>query len=202
LGDVVVVGYGKQKKVNLVGAVSAVTVDEKMTSRAVPNISSGLEGMVPGLAVTNNSGMVGNNQTSLLIRGLGTINNANPLVVVDGVPDVDINRVNVNDIESVSVFKRRYFFRSIWITARRMVSYSSPQNQERDKRERISLLIAQLRLLHLQRVFLSWPTIRVHSHWSNAGQQPLFPSTSSSKNGTIDQWMALGMIDPLRFSQY
>ena len=49
LGDVVVVGYGRQKKVNLVGAVSAVTVDDKITSRALPNISSGLEGLVPGL---------------------------------------------------------------------------------------------------------------------------------------------------------
>ena len=78
LGEVVVVGYGRQRKVNLVGAVSQVSVDDKIASRALPNISSGLEGLVPGLAVTQNSGMAGRNNASLLIRGLGTVNNANP----------------------------------------------------------------------------------------------------------------------------
>ena len=57
LTDVVVVAYGKQKKVNLVGSVSTVNVDEKMTGRPLPNISTGLSGLVPGLAVTQNTGM-------------------------------------------------------------------------------------------------------------------------------------------------
>src|SRR5438270_876590 len=105
MSDVVVVGYGKQKKVNLVGAVGTVTVDEKMTSRPVQNVSEGLSGMVPGLSAVSNSGMAGNNGATLLIRGMGTVNNASPLIVVDGMPDVDINRVNMNDIESISVLK-------------------------------------------------------------------------------------------------
>src|SRR5262249_9023992 len=105
LNDVVVVGYGRQKKVNLVGAVGTVNVDEKLNGRAIPNISEGLTGLVPGLQATQNSGMAGRNGASLLIRGLGTPNNSNPLIVVDGIPDVDINRVNVNDIETVSVLK-------------------------------------------------------------------------------------------------
>src|ERR1044072_1143593 len=105
LGEVVVVGYGTQKKVNLVGAVSAVKVDQKLASRAVPNASSALSGLVPGLAVTQASGMAGKKSAGLVIRGLGTVNNASPLVVVDGMPDVDINRINMNDVESISVLK-------------------------------------------------------------------------------------------------
>jgi len=106
LNDVVVVGYGRQKKVNLVGSVSTVTVDEKLTNRAVPNISSGLAGLVPGLAAVQNSGMAGNNRASLVIRGLGSVNGGSaPLLVVDGMPDVDINRININDIETVTVLK-------------------------------------------------------------------------------------------------
>ncbi len=98
LNDVVVVGYGRQRKVDLVGSVSMVNVDEKLTSRAIPNVSSGLTGLVPGLAAVQSSGMAGNNSANLIIRGLGTVNNASPLVVVDGMPDVDINRININDI--------------------------------------------------------------------------------------------------------
>jgi TonB-dependent SusC/RagA subfamily outer membrane receptor len=105
IDEVVVVGYGTQKKVNLTGSVASVKIDDQMTSRSLTNVSSGLSGLIPGLAVSQNSGMAGNNSSSLLIRGLGTVNNANPLVVVDGMPDVDINRINMNDIESISVLK-------------------------------------------------------------------------------------------------
>src|SRR5690554_4477825 len=70
MDEVVVVGYGIQKKANLTGAVAAVTVDEKITSRSLPNVSSMMQGLVPGLAVNQNSGMAGNNEAELLIRGL------------------------------------------------------------------------------------------------------------------------------------
>src|SRR5882724_5736935 len=105
LNDVVIVGYGRQKKVNLVGSVATVNVDEKITGRPLPNISAALSGLVPGLSATQSTGMAGRNGAALLIRGLGTPNNSAPLIVVDGIPDVDINRVNVNDIETVSVLK-------------------------------------------------------------------------------------------------
>ncbi len=58
----------------------------KLTGRAVPNVSSGLSGLVPGLAATQSTGMAGRNGAALLIRGLGTVNNSSPLVVVDGMP--------------------------------------------------------------------------------------------------------------------
>ena len=103
--EVVVVGYGSQKKVNLTGAVSAVKIDEKLTNRALTNLSSGLSGLVPGLAAVQSSGMAGNDKATMIIRGLGTVNSASPLIVVDGMPDVDINRINMNDVESISVLK-------------------------------------------------------------------------------------------------
>ena len=78
----------------MVGAVGTVNFDEKMNSRALPNASSALSGLVPGLTAIQNSGMAGRNNASLLIRGLGTVNNASPLIVVDGMPDVDINYIS------------------------------------------------------------------------------------------------------------
>ena len=103
--EVVVVGYGTQKKVNLVGAVAAVNIDEKISSLSISNVSSGLSGLVPGLQVSQTTSMAGNDNASLMIRGMGTVNNTSPLVVVDGMPDVDINRINMADVESISVLK-------------------------------------------------------------------------------------------------
>src|SRR5690606_40488365 len=103
IDELVVVGYGAQKKVNLTGSVSTVTIDEQLTSRSLPNLSMALQGKVAGLAISQNSGMAGRNDIQMLVRGMGTVNNANPLVVVDGMPGVDINRINMDDIESISV---------------------------------------------------------------------------------------------------
>src|SRR5690606_14683061 len=97
LGGVVVVVYGTQKIANITGAVSMVTMDEKITNRALSNVSTGLSGLVPGLSASQPTGMAGRNQASLVIRGLGTVNNSSPLIVVDGMPDVDINRINMHD---------------------------------------------------------------------------------------------------------
>jgi TonB-linked SusC/RagA family outer membrane protein len=198
LGDVVVVGYGKQKKVNLVGAVSAVNIDEKTTSRAIPNIASGLEGMVPGLAITQNSGMAGNNQMDIIIRGLGTINNSKPLVVVDGVPDVDINRVNVNDIESVSVLKDATSSAVYGSRAANGVILITTRSGKGQKRTNITFNTSTA---------VTTPTkgfsfMADYPRSLTLEQRKIattLPYNQFFKNGTIDQWMALGMIDPLRY---
>ena len=105
LDEVVVIGYGTQKKVNLTGSVAAVKIDETIASRSITNVSSSLSGLVPGLVVSQSTGFAGGDGASLKVRGLGSINNSDPLIVVDGMPDVDINRINMNDIESISVLK-------------------------------------------------------------------------------------------------
>jgi len=103
LDEVVVIGYGTQRKVNLTGAVSMLT-SEELNSRPIANVSSGLQGLLSGVTVVNISGQPGVNSSNIRIRGLGTIGNANPLVLIDGV-EGDMNTLNPEDIESISVLK-------------------------------------------------------------------------------------------------
>lgn len=104
LDEVVVVGYGVQKKVNMTGSVSAVN-GEELSKRPVSNATQSLQGMVPGLLVTNsNTGRPGADGT-LSLRGQGNLaNTASPYVLVDGV-EMSLSDVNPNDIESISVLK-------------------------------------------------------------------------------------------------
>lgn len=104
LDDVVVVGYGVQKKINLTGAVQSVSNDE-ILKRSVSNGSSVLQGIVPGLQAIQSSGQPGNDGTSIRIRGIGSMNSTqSPLVLVDGI-ESDLNRIDLNQIESMSVLK-------------------------------------------------------------------------------------------------
>ena len=98
LDDVVVVGYGVQKKVNLTGAVGTVEGD-KLTSKAVGNVTSALAGLVPGLKVMNRGGKPGNDGAELNIRGFGS-----PLVLVDGI-EQDFGNMDPNEIENISILK-------------------------------------------------------------------------------------------------
>ncbi len=107
LDQLVVVGYGTQKKANLTGAVSTVDVAKALDSRPVQDVTQALQGAVPGLTILNNSGEL-NNSSSIRIRGVGTLSNgavSAPLIVVDGVPVDDLEFLNPSDIESISVMK-------------------------------------------------------------------------------------------------
>ncbi|MFD2934241.1 SusC/RagA family TonB-linked outer membrane protein [Spirosoma flavum] len=103
LEEVVVVGYGTQKRSSLTGAVSSVTPKD-LTALPVPNVTSALQGRVPGVSVVNNGGP--GSTPIVQIRGVGSINYASgPLYVIDGVPTGDLNSFNTNDIESLEVLK-------------------------------------------------------------------------------------------------
>lgn len=102
LDDVVVIGYGTQKKVNLTGAVSAVSAKE-LEGKPVTNIVEALQGTVPGLVIQQSNSQPGS-RPSINIRGLNTMNNNDPMVIIDGIIG-DIQNVNPSDIESVSVLK-------------------------------------------------------------------------------------------------
>ena len=104
LEEVVVVGYGVQKKVNMTGSVAAIN-SESLANRPVTNASTALQGMLPGVTVVQNSGQPGKDNSSIRIRGVGTLNNANPMYVVDGLIVSTINDIDPNDIESLSVLK-------------------------------------------------------------------------------------------------
>ena len=103
LDEVVVVGYSAQKKVNLTGSVASVNSDV-LAARPIHNAVTGLQGSLPGVSITNTTSRPGDNNTSIRIRGIGTLNNSNPLILIDGV-EGNINTLNPSDIESVSVLK-------------------------------------------------------------------------------------------------
>ncbi|WP_197739885.1 SusC/RagA family TonB-linked outer membrane protein [Pedobacter sp. BS3] len=108
LNEVVVVGYGTQKKVNLTGAVSTIN-SEALDSRPVSNVAQALQGMAPGLNITQSGALAGSleNRPSINIRGVGTIgagSQGGPLILIDGM-EGDINAVSPQDIDNISVLK-------------------------------------------------------------------------------------------------
>ena len=102
LEETVVVGYGTQKKVNLTGAITSVD-SKSLENRTAHNVSTMLQGSVPGLNISTSSGNPGSTG-SINVRGYTSINGADPLVLIDGAVG-DLDRVNPNDIESISVIK-------------------------------------------------------------------------------------------------
>lgn len=100
--EIVVVGYGTQKKANLTGSVAMITSD-KLENRPIISTGQGLQGLIPNLNVTIRDGDP-TTGASFNVRGYESINGGGPLILVDGMP-MDINRINPNDIASVVVLK-------------------------------------------------------------------------------------------------
>jgi TonB-linked SusC/RagA family outer membrane protein len=103
LEEVVVVGYGTQKKESLTGAVATINTDA-MVKRPVSNSRLALQGLAPGLSVQDVGGSPGGEDVRVSVRGTGNLNYPNPLYVIDGIPQ-DFSRVDPNDIASISVLK-------------------------------------------------------------------------------------------------
>lgn len=104
LEEVVVVGYGVQKKVSSVGSIATAKGDDLLKIGSVNSVSEALQGQMPGVAAINSTSKPGADKASLLIRGKSTWGEAEPLVLVDGI-ERDFNDVDVNEIESISVLK-------------------------------------------------------------------------------------------------
>ena len=103
LEEAVVIGYGNQQRSKISGAVTTVDIKEA-TSIPVLRTEQALQGRAAGVQVTQNSGQPGSTQT-IRIRGLGSINNSDPLFIVDGIPSGGIDYLNPSDIESISILK-------------------------------------------------------------------------------------------------
>ena len=104
LNDVVVVGYGTAKKATLTGAISTIKAKE-VTEAPVTNVTNGLAGRLPGLVAVSSSSEPGSDATNLRIRGSNTFNDNSVLVVIDGVPDRSLERIDPYSIESITVLK-------------------------------------------------------------------------------------------------
>lgn len=104
LDEVVVVGYGSQRKANLTGAVTSVAVDD-VEGRALVNAGQVLQGKIPGVSISQNSGRPGDEMSTIRVRGISSIDNNNdPLVIIDGF-EGNIDDVNPQDIASISVLR-------------------------------------------------------------------------------------------------
>ncbi len=104
LEEVVVVGYGTQKKETITGSVTSVKGAEVTKSPAL-NVANNLAGRLPGLTTVGSSGEPGNDGVRLRIRGVNSFGKSDPLVVVDGVPGRSLESIDPNTIESISVLK-------------------------------------------------------------------------------------------------
>ncbi len=104
LDEVVVVGYGVQKKATLTGSISAVNGDD-LKKVSATNMTNALAGKTAGIIANNRSGEPGEDDATILIRGKGTLGDTSPLIVVDGIADRSFARLNPEDIESISVLK-------------------------------------------------------------------------------------------------
>lgn len=103
LDEVVVVGYGTMKKVNLTGSVSSLDMKD-LASRPITQTSQALQGKIPGVTITQNFGIPGSDAGTVRIRGIGTLGESDPLVLIDGV-EGSMNDINPSDIENISVLK-------------------------------------------------------------------------------------------------
>jgi TonB-linked SusC/RagA family outer membrane protein len=105
LQDVVVLGYGTQKKGKITGSVATVTGDQ-LIRRPLANVSMGLQGMAPGVTVRQGSGQPGADAGTINIRGIGSINSSSaPLIIVDGAEAASLNDIDPNVIENISILK-------------------------------------------------------------------------------------------------
>lgn len=105
LEEVVVVGYGTQKKINLTGAVDVIS-SERLSNRQAATMSQLLQGVAPGFnfSIENQGGFQPGANMNMTIRGMGSLNGGNPYILIDGFPG-DINNLNPEDVESISVLK-------------------------------------------------------------------------------------------------
>src|SRR5690606_6471543 len=104
LEEVVVVGYGEQKKATITGSISSVS-GEKLAAVPSINYSNTLSGRIPGLTAVTRTGEPGGDAATLRIRGANTLGNNSPLIVVDGIANRGLDRLNPTDIESITVLK-------------------------------------------------------------------------------------------------
>ncbi|MBN2639416.1 MAG: TonB-dependent receptor [Bacteroidales bacterium] len=104
IDEVVAVGYGIQKKINVTGSVQSIS-SEKITQRSLANTSSALQGLAPGVSVVQTSGKPGSDGAQIMIRGVGSLNSStSPLVLIDGV-EGNMDQIDMNTIESISILK-------------------------------------------------------------------------------------------------
>lgn len=183
LSEVVVVGYGRERKADLTGSVATINSDD-LDSRPVTNVSSSLAGLAPGLQVQQSSGDPRSDGASIRIRGTGTLNDSSPLIIVDGMPGT-MDDVNPSDVESISVLKDAasasiYGARA----ANGVILITTKQGKKGEPQVRYSGQFSFAEPLNFPKFVTDYPT---HMRLVNEGQENLNQSTNFSQS-TIDAW--------------
>ncbi len=193
--EVVAVGYGTMKKTNLTGSVASIDFSESMDSRPLTNVATGLAGMTPGLVVTQNSSAPGNESVSLRIRGIGTLNDASPLVLIDGISG-DIDDVNPNNIAQISVLKDAS---SCAIYGSRAANGVILITTKRGKVENVSITyngyLGVEKAANMIDFISDYPTHMelLNEAYTNSGQPEVFVQE------LIDEWREKSKTDPLKY---
>jgi TonB-linked SusC/RagA family outer membrane protein len=188
LDEVIVVGYGVQKKVNLTGAVASIGSD-KLANRPTPNLSSALAGLAPGVRVTQGRGNPGDESVSINIRGLGSINGSSPMILVDGVV-ADMTIINPDDVESINFLKDAASAAIYGSRAANGVVLVTTKKGKREKpKVTVSALFAQEKAATSMK-FLSDMPLYMELH--NTAQRNSTPTASSFwySDQTIADWRA------------
>ena len=194
--EVVAVGYGVQKKVNLTGSVTSVDMNEITESRPITNISSALSGVAPGLFVTSSNNRPDNNgNASILVRGQGTLNNSSPLVIIDGV-EGSLNSVNPQDVETVSVLKDAA---SAAIYGSRAANGVILINTKKGKEGKVTFdYSGQLSMQSVESKLNLVTDYATYMELYNEGKRNSGQGEQFSQE-KIDEWRADGGRDPLRY---
>ena len=195
--EVVVIGYGTQKRVNLTGAVSSVDMSRMADSRPITNLSAGLAGLAAGVTITQGGGgRPGYDGAIIRVRGQGSLNNSDPLVVLDGVAGVDINDINPQDVESMSVLKDAasssiYGSRA----ANGVILITTKQGREGTAKINYSGTVTAQKLAHKINLVSNYADYMelMNEGYRNSGQAQPF------SQGKIDEWRAAGNSDPVKY---
>lgn len=196
LDEVVVVGYGTQRKVNMTGAVASVDLGKMVDSRPITSLSSALAGMAAGVSVTQgNGGRPGNDGATIRVRGQGTLNNSDPLVIVDGVPG-GMNDVNPQDVESISILKDAassaiYGSRA----ANGVILITTKKGKTGEAKITYNGYVTQQKVAHKTKLVSNYAD---YMELFNEGRlNSNLPAQFSQEK--IDEWRAAGNSDPMKY---
>lgn len=197
LEEVVVVGFGTQRKENLTGAVASISMAERSKGRPITSLSAGLAGLASGLYVNQGNGRPGGDGATLRIRGQGTLNSSSPLVIIDGAVG-DMNLLNPQDVESISVLKDAasaaiYGSRA----ANGVILITTKQGKSGDFRVNYNMHLSNTRPSNIIRMVSNYAN---YMELINEGYRNSDPNANPvfSQN-MIDLWRQHEGVDPLKY---
>jgi TonB-linked SusC/RagA family outer membrane protein len=196
LSEVVVVGYGTQKKVNMTGSVASIDFSNVAQTRPISSLSSGLAGLSAGISVKQNSGQPGSDGATLRIRGQGTLNNSDPLVIIDGVQG-NMNDVNPQDVANISILKDAASAAIYGSRAANGVILITTKRGSKDKTTlSYNVRFSQQKPSNLINMVTDYPR---HMELINEGFNNSSPGTGPFSQATIDDWRTNSAIDPVKY---